>query len=88
MVAFDSQSKLLEASVLTMKIIEITVTPNGATSIQTKGYSGADCQTASRALEQSLGIKTHEQRTAEYFQNVHNANEAQANADNKTLGGQ
>lgn len=50
-----------------MRVIEVTVSPKGETTVQTKGYSGADCLQASKFLEQALGAVTDEQRTAEYF---------------------
>ena len=31
-----------------MKVIEVTVSPSGETSVQTKGYAGVDCLAASR----------------------------------------
>ena len=40
------------------RIIEMTVSPKGETSIQTKGIAGSDCLQASKWLEQALGITT------------------------------
>ena len=51
-----------------MRIIEVTVSPQGETTVQTKGYAGADCLQASRFLEQALGVATAERKTAEYHQ--------------------
>jgi len=48
-------------------MIEVTVSPKGDVSIQTKGYVGADCQAASRFLEQALGDSTTEQKTTEFY---------------------
>ena len=50
-----------------MKIIEILVSPDGQTRLQTKGFAGTSCQDASRFLEQALGVKTSDQRTPESF---------------------
>ncbi len=50
-----------------MKRIEITVSPTGETQLETKGFSGASCQQASRFLEQALGTVASEQRTAEFY---------------------
>ena len=50
-----------------MKIIEILVSPDGQTRLQTKGFAGTSCQDASRFLEQALGVKTADQRTPESF---------------------
>lgn len=51
-----------------MKIIEVIVSPSGETRVETKGFAGASCRDASRALEQALGCQTDEQLTREYFQ--------------------
>ena len=51
-----------------MQSIEIIVSPQGQTQVQTKGYGGADCQAASRFLEQALGQTCHEQLTDEFYQ--------------------
>jgi hypothetical protein len=52
------------------RIIEVIVSPTGETTVQTKGYAGADCLSASRFLEQALGVTTAELKTAEYHQTV------------------
>ena len=51
-----------------MRTIEITVNPDGSTTVQTKGFTGAGCKEASRFLEEALGEVEHERRTAEYCQ--------------------
>jgi hypothetical protein len=43
---------------LTVRIIEIVVSPKGESTVQTKGYAGTDCLEAGKWLEQALGIKT------------------------------
>ena len=50
------------------KIIEITITAKGETSVQTKGFAGSSCRDASRFIEQALGERTGEQLTAEFHQ--------------------
>ena len=50
------------------KTIEIVVGPKGETTVQTKGFVGTECQEASRFVEQALGNRTSEQKTAEFFQ--------------------
>ena len=50
--------------------IEIIVSPQGEARVQTKGFAGADCQRASRFLEQALGKRTKEQLTAEFHQST------------------
>lgn len=51
-----------------MKSIEITVNPQGKTSVQTKGFSGSSCREASRFIEQALGSRLNEQVTPEFYQ--------------------
>ena len=51
-----------------MKTIEIVVTPNGKTHIETKGFVGAECREASRLVEAALGKGTSETLTAEFHQ--------------------
>jgi hypothetical protein len=50
------------------RVIEVTVSPQGETTVQTKGYSGADCLLASKFLEQALGVPTQERKTAEFYE--------------------
>lgn len=49
-----------------MKTIEIVVSPNGETKVETKGFTGGSCREASRLIEQALGEKSAEQMTAEF----------------------
>lgn len=51
-----------------MKTIEILVLPDGTTRMETRGFSGATCQEASRFLERALGRTTADERTAEFHQ--------------------
>ena len=51
-----------------MRIIEVVIDAKGQSTIQTKGFTGANCQDASRLLEQALGQTQSETRTAEYYQ--------------------
>ncbi len=48
------------------KIIEVTVSPKGETTIQTKGFTGEQCRDATRSLEAALGVRTREQLTSEF----------------------
>ena len=50
------------------KTIEITVSPQGETKVETKGFTGGSCREASRLIEQALGEKSTEQMTAESYQ--------------------
>ena len=53
-----------------MKTIEILVRPNGETILETRGFSGEQCQQASRFLEQALGRSVQEQRTSEFYESA------------------
>ena len=50
------------------RIIEVVVSPTGETTVQTRGYAGADCLQAGKFLEQALGVVTSDAKTAEYHQ--------------------
>ena len=50
------------------KKIEITVSPEGATSIKTTGFTGSTCRDATRDLERALGVAGTEHLLPEYFQ--------------------
>jgi len=50
------------------RIIEVTVSSKGETTLQTKGYGGSDCLQASKFLEQALGITTTDRKTGEFYQ--------------------
>jgi hypothetical protein len=52
----------------TTKTIEITVSPEGATSIKTAGFTGSSCKDATRELERALGVSGRESLLPEYFQ--------------------
>jgi hypothetical protein len=52
----------------TTKTIEITVSPTGQTSVQTKGFAGGECRDASRFVEEALGQRVSETLTAEFHQ--------------------
>ena len=48
------------------QIIEVTVSPQGETRIETKGFTGGHCREASKALETALGVRETEQLTSEF----------------------
>ena len=50
-----------------MKVIEVVVSPRGETTIQTRGFAGAECQQATQAIEKALGAKVADQPTAEFY---------------------
>ena len=53
---------------MSQRIIEVTISPSGETTIQTKGYSGGDCLQASRFLEEALGVAVQDRKTAEFYE--------------------
>jgi hypothetical protein len=50
------------------KIIEIIVSPTGQTKVETRGFTGESCRLASQFIEETLGQRTGEQLTAEFYQ--------------------
>ena len=52
---------------MTLQIIEVIVSPQGATRIETQGFEGSTCRQASEFLEQALGAKLSESLTAEFY---------------------
>ncbi|QDU98785.1 DUF2997 domain-containing protein [Lignipirellula cremea] len=53
---------------MSSKTIEIIVTPNGQTRVETKGFAGSECRDASRFIESALGQQTDEVLKAEFHQ--------------------
>jgi len=51
----------------TEKKIEITVSPEGATSIKTSGFTGSSCKDASRFIERALGVAGSETLLPEFY---------------------
>ena len=51
-----------------MKIIEITVTADGESKVETSGFIGAECRDASRFIEQALGVTKREKLKSEFHQ--------------------
>ena len=52
----------------TFKTIEIVISPDGQTRVETKGFSGPSCRDASKFLEEALGKRSSEELTAEFHQ--------------------
>jgi hypothetical protein len=50
------------------KTIEIIVTPEGKTTVQTVGFTGASCRDASKFVEEALGQRLSERLTTEFHQ--------------------
>lgn len=57
--------------------IEIMIAPDGQSRIETHGFTGNDCRTASRFLEQALGKSTAEQLKPEFHQSTSEAEHLQ-----------
>jgi hypothetical protein len=51
-----------------MPTIEITISPDGETTVQTQGIVGPACREASRWVELALGEKLSETLSPEFFQ--------------------
>ncbi len=49
------------------KKIEITVSPEGATSIKTTGFTAGSCRDATRDLERALGVAGRETLLPEFY---------------------
>jgi len=49
------------------RTLEIMITPEGKTLIQTQGFFGASCRQTSKFLEEALGQRVSESLTAEYY---------------------
>ena len=53
-----------------MQTIEIIISTDGQSRIETRGFTGSHCRDASRFLEGALGKVSSEQLTAEYHQSI------------------
>ena len=61
------------------RLIEVTVSPKGEITVQTKGYAGEGCLKASKFLE-ALGVVTADRKTAEYYQAAHTEQQQETQA--------
>ena len=59
-----------------IQTIEIIITPQGETTVQTQGFTGASCRDASKFLEEALGNRTGERLTGEFYQSASVAQQA------------
>ena len=48
------------------QLIEIVISPEGQTKLETKGFAGGSCREASRSIEEALGSRLAETTTAEF----------------------
>ena len=46
--------------------IEITVSPEGAVSIKTSGFTGSSCRDATKAIEKAMGVASKETLLPEF----------------------
>ena len=61
---------------MTGPIIEVVVTPQGETHVQTKGFAGSACKVASESLVKALGLKQSDKLTAEFYSQQNNQQQA------------
>lgn len=64
----DPSSPTTEGGDHMPRVIEVIVTKDGQTTVQTKGYRGSTCTDASKWLEQALGITTNDRKTNEFYE--------------------
>ena len=53
---------------MTQPSIELIVSPQGESRIETKGFVGSSCRQVSLFLEEALGIKAAETLTAPFYE--------------------
>jgi hypothetical protein len=68
-----------------MPQIEILISPAGESQVQTQGFAGPACQAASRFIEQALGHVSHQQLTAEFYQQQTTQLSVQTDSDGSPL---
>lgn len=49
------------------RTIEITVSPEGATTIKTSGFTGSSCKDATQELERALGMSGNDRLLPEFY---------------------
>ena len=49
-------------------VIEVTISPTGEVSVQTRGFAGSSCRQGSAFLEKALGQVTKDRPTSEMYQ--------------------
>jgi hypothetical protein len=52
------------------RVIEVVISPQGAVTVQTRGYAGSDCLQASKFIEDSLGVGVNDRKTAEFYESA------------------
>jgi hypothetical protein len=61
--------------------IDVWISPEGAITLDAVGYTGSNCEEATRFLEESLGTVGRKQRTRDYYRRQKNQ---QQNPDTQT----
>ncbi|WP_404308211.1 DUF2997 domain-containing protein [Neorhodopirellula lusitana] len=51
-----------------MKTIEVIVSPDGSSRVETNGFTGSDCRQASEFIEHALGSRSSERLKPEFHQ--------------------
>lgn len=51
-----------------MKTIEVIIQPDGASKVETHGFTGSDCRQASEFIEHALGSRSSERLKPEFHQ--------------------
>lgn len=59
------------------RTIEIIVSPQGETRLETKGFAGNSCRQASQFLEQALGAAASEKLTPEFYAQANTTQQVQ-----------
>ncbi len=65
----------------TKEHIVVWISPEGAITLDAKGYTGNSCEEATRFLEESLGTVGRKQRTRDYYRRQKNQHQ---NPDTQT----
>lgn len=52
-----------------MKVIQVVVSPDGSTKVETNGFAGDSCRQTSEFLEHALGTRQSERLKSEFHQN-------------------
>ena len=52
------------------RVIEVVISPQGAVTVQTRGYAGSDCLQASKFIEESLGVAVNDRKTGEFYESA------------------
>jgi hypothetical protein len=60
--------------------IEVLIAPDGTLTIDALGFKGADCDQATKFLEQALGLTAGKQRKPERHQTTHRQNQQRLGA--------